>query len=114
MCDGDFLTPATLARGRRFKIAVSTGGASPALARRISERLAELFDDHVGEWVDLLEFWRGLAEMGVWDPPEARQQFLDQISDWPWLDRFRSEGPGSVERAYHQLAVDLGLNAIVV
>src|SRR5262245_42902847 len=38
---GNFITPMTLRRGRCLRIAVSTNGASPALARRIRDRLAE-------------------------------------------------------------------------
>lgn len=38
----DFILPSTLRR-REFAIAVSTGGANPALARRIREELENLF-----------------------------------------------------------------------
>jgi precorrin-2 dehydrogenase/sirohydrochlorin ferrochelatase len=107
--EGDFLTPTTVSVGHKLKIAVSTGGASPALARRIRDRLAELFDDSLGAWVDLLEFWRAEAATAVWDSAEGKRQFLDEISDWKWLDRYRSEGHAAVTLTYRRLASDLGL-----
>ncbi len=49
--DGDFAVPSTLRRGR-LQVAVSTGGASPTLARRIKDELEELFGP---EWAGLVE-----------------------------------------------------------
>jgi precorrin-2 dehydrogenase/sirohydrochlorin ferrochelatase len=49
--EGDFALPSTLRRGR-LQVAVSTGGASPALARRIKDELEESFGP---EWSGLVE-----------------------------------------------------------
>ena len=49
--EGDFALPAVLRRGR-LQVAVSTGGASPALARSIKGELEELFGP---EWAGVVE-----------------------------------------------------------
>jgi precorrin-2 dehydrogenase/sirohydrochlorin ferrochelatase len=49
--EGDFAVPSTLRRGR-LQVAVSTGGASPTLARRIMDELEESFGP---EWAGVVE-----------------------------------------------------------
>ncbi len=110
---GDFITPTTIARGN-LRIAVSTGGASPALARAIRERLAETFDEPFAEWVELLANWRRRAGQGRWQTQFGHHEFLEQISDWSWLDHFRQQGRDAINAAYAALAEELGLRGPVV
>ena len=49
--DGDFALPSTLRRGA-LQVAVSTGGASPTLARKIKDKLEEVF---APEWAGVVE-----------------------------------------------------------
>ena len=49
--EGDFALPSVLRRGR-LQVAVSTGGASPTLAREIRDELEELFGP---EWAGVVE-----------------------------------------------------------
>ncbi|MBM4285083.1 MAG: bifunctional precorrin-2 dehydrogenase/sirohydrochlorin ferrochelatase [Deltaproteobacteria bacterium] len=49
-----FIVPAQVKRGG-LTIAVSTGGASPALARKIRERLEEVFGPEYGPYLELLQ-----------------------------------------------------------
>ncbi|MEW6546506.1 MAG: bifunctional precorrin-2 dehydrogenase/sirohydrochlorin ferrochelatase [Bacillota bacterium] len=62
----DFTSPAVLHRGP-VTIAVSTGGASPALAARIRDRVAALVGEEVGEWAALLGRFRQRVQEAVRD-----------------------------------------------
>jgi precorrin-2 dehydrogenase/sirohydrochlorin ferrochelatase len=50
---GNFYVPATVNRGS-LNIAISTGGKSPLLARKIREELEEMYGPQYGEFLDLL------------------------------------------------------------
>ncbi|QEG25474.1 Precorrin-2 dehydrogenase [Gemmata obscuriglobus] len=95
--EGDFTLPAVVRRGE-FTLAVNTGGASPALARRVRERLEAEYDAAFGEWVRVLAELR--AEVLARVPDEARRrELLDGFADWSWLERLRTEGVGPVREA---------------
>ena len=51
--EGDFALPALIERGE-FLLAISTGGASPALSKHLRERLEEIFPESFGRYVELL------------------------------------------------------------
>ncbi|MFP4168022.1 MAG: bifunctional precorrin-2 dehydrogenase/sirohydrochlorin ferrochelatase [Desulfonatronovibrionaceae bacterium] len=58
-CDGgDMILPALLTRGE-LQIAVSTAGASPALSRRVREKLDREFGEEYALLASLLRFVRG-------------------------------------------------------
>ncbi|MDY3556477.1 bifunctional precorrin-2 dehydrogenase/sirohydrochlorin ferrochelatase [Gemmata sp. JC717] len=95
--EGDFALPAVVRRGA-FVLAVSTGGASPALARRVRERLEAEYDAAFGEWAQVLAEVRAEALARV--PDEGRRrELLDGFADWGWLERLRAEGAGPVREA---------------
>jgi siroheme synthase-like protein len=54
----DFAAPAVVRRGELI-LAIGTGGASPALARRLREELGERFGEHWAEIVSILREVRG-------------------------------------------------------
>ena len=62
----DFHVPSQIQRGR-LSIAVSTGGASPTLARKIREQLEHQFDEHFEEYLEFLF--------------TARQRILKEVKD---------------------------------
>jgi precorrin-2 dehydrogenase / sirohydrochlorin ferrochelatase len=95
--EGDFTTPALLARGDLL-ITASTGGASPGLARRIIKELEPLFDEEYAQSVTLLAQLREklltekggsayngrvFAELAALDLPalikDGRKDALDQL-----------------------------------
>ena len=94
---GDCFLPAVVRRGE-LTLAVSTGGASPALARRIRDKLEADFDAAFAEWVQLLNELRPEVLATVADP-ERRRTLLDTLADWPWLARLRADGIDSVREA---------------
>ncbi len=95
--EGDFTLPAVVRRGG-LTLAVGTGGASPALARRVREQLEAEYDDAFAEWVALLAEVR--AEVMARVPDEVRRrELLDAFADWSWLARLRTEGAEKVREA---------------
>jgi precorrin-2 dehydrogenase / sirohydrochlorin ferrochelatase len=64
--ESDFHVPAKVQRGR-LTVAVSTGGASPTLARKIRSQLEQEFDERYEDYLNFL-----LA---------ARQQILQEVKD---------------------------------
>lgn len=99
-----FIVPSVVKRGR-LQLAISTSGASPALARRLREQLEEQFGPEYEEYLELMARWRqeilarGLSE-------EEKRQIFNQLVLAPiplWLKRG--------ERAYLKaLARSLGLS----
>ena len=70
--EGDFAAPSVLRRGG-LQVAVSTGGASPALARRIKDELEESFGP---EWAGLVEELRAARRNGE----EADERLDKEVS----------------------------------
>lgn len=96
--DGADVTLPAVLRVGALTVAVSTGGAAPALARRIRDQLAGQFDPAFAAWVELLNEVRGEVLAAVPDPAR-RRELLDDFADWPWLDRVRREGADAVRVA---------------
>ena len=94
---GSFVLPA-VARAGRLTAAVGTGGASPALARRLAEKLRSEFDAAFADWVELLAELRAEAMTAVPDPAR-RRAVLDELADWSWLDRLRGDGVDATRAA---------------
>jgi precorrin-2 dehydrogenase/sirohydrochlorin ferrochelatase len=87
---GDFVLPCVVRRGD-LTFAVSTGGASPALARRIAADVLERYDDAYAEWVRVLGRVRCAVLTKVPDPA-ARRRLLEHFVDPIWLERIRAVG----------------------
>ncbi len=95
--DGDFALPAVVRRGE-FALAVGTGGAAPALARRVREKLEAEFDDAFGAWVRVLSEVR--ADVLAREPDaERRRALLGAFAGWEWLARVRAEGADAAKAA---------------
>jgi siroheme synthase-like protein len=87
-----FLMPATLARGP-LEIAVSTGGASPALARRVRDEIGASLGPEYGAAAEILgELRRDLP------PGEARQRAFQRLLDGGLLEALRQGDGARVDR----------------
>ena len=97
--DGDVELPAVVRRGA-LRIAVSTGGASPALARRIRERLDEAFGPEWGELAELLGALRAEWEpraIAAGVPPAARRAAWHELLDLPLAELLAAGQAGEAE-----------------
>jgi siroheme synthase-like protein len=73
----NFILPA-IVRRPPLAVAVSTGGASPALAKRVRDEAAEQFDTHYARLAALLEEVRPWAKATLPDY-DARKRFFDGL-----------------------------------
>jgi siroheme synthase-like protein len=94
---GDFVLPAVIRRGD-VVVAISTGGAVPALARSLRQHLETELDAHVTDWARLLAELRPLILDRIAEP-ERRKQLLEELCRWSWLERLRAEGSEAVRIA---------------
>jgi precorrin-2 dehydrogenase/sirohydrochlorin ferrochelatase len=84
----DFFLPAAVRRGR-LTVAVSTAGASPALAARIRDRLAGLLPAGWGPFLDFLAERRERVRQAV-PEPEKRRDILERMASreiWDLLEQ---------------------------
>ena len=93
----DFIVPATVSRGP-VTWAVSTHGASPALARRLRQDIEDRYDAAIGQLADLLREVRPIVRQRFSDPARRRRVF-ESLSEPTWADRVRTDGPDATRRA---------------
>jgi precorrin-2 dehydrogenase/sirohydrochlorin ferrochelatase len=81
----NFIVPSVVRRGQ-FQVAISTGGAAPAVAKRVRRRLAEEFGDEWGDYVDLLGRVRTVVMEHVTDE-RTRKAMFEKMADSDLLAR---------------------------
>ena len=96
-----FIVPSVIRRGR-LSLAISTSGASPAVARRIREKLEEIFGPEYEEYLDLMALWR--QEILARDlTEEKRRQIFEHLSLLPipeWIKRNERVHLESIAKTY--------------
>jgi siroheme synthase-like protein len=95
--EGDFAVPAVWQDGL-VVVAVSTSGASPALAAALRDRAATAIGPAAAELATLLAELRPLVLARNADP-EARRRLLAAWGDAGWLERWEADGPEAVRTA---------------
>jgi uroporphyrin-III C-methyltransferase/precorrin-2 dehydrogenase/sirohydrochlorin ferrochelatase len=106
-----FIVPAIVDRDPVL-VAVSTGGTSPVLARRLRERLEALVPAKIGEFAGWLQALRRPARRRL-RSTDARRKFFEQLVDGPAAARFVAGDTQGARRVAHQLlaAAEVGPSA---
>jgi precorrin-2 dehydrogenase/sirohydrochlorin ferrochelatase len=94
----NFILPAIVRQGP-VAIAISTAGASPALAKRMKREIGDLFGPSYGDLAELLNEVRGWAKatLPTYDDRKAFFEGIVNGSPDP-IELLRSEGPEAVRR----------------
>jgi uroporphyrin-III C-methyltransferase/precorrin-2 dehydrogenase/sirohydrochlorin ferrochelatase len=96
-----FIVPAVIDRDPVL-VAISTGGSSPVLARRLRERLEALIPRAFGELAEWLEALRKTARRKLRDTGE-RRRFFETLIDGPAARRFAEGDRRGAERIARRL-----------
>ena len=104
-----FIVPAVLTRGA-LKIAVSTEGASPAMAKRIVERLGRLFGPDYGLALEVLRAARRHLKATESDIT-VRARKLTALASSRIPEYLRKNNPDAVEKILHG-HIGVGLEAL--
>ncbi len=91
----DFIAPAIVNRGD-LQIAISTGGAAPALAKFLRQKLEASLGPEYGEFVTIVDKWRPeILKM----PKPQRQSLWECIVSQAFLDQIKEQGALRAEAA---------------
>jgi len=90
-----FIVPAVIARGS-VSVAVSTGGQSPALAKRVRDEVARIVGPEYALAADLLGKLRPVVQANVPDPAE-RAGLFDALVDSTLLEALRARDAEAVD-----------------
>ncbi|MBP1156611.1 MULTISPECIES: bifunctional precorrin-2 dehydrogenase/sirohydrochlorin ferrochelatase [unclassified Paenibacillus] len=92
---GGFIVPATLRRGR-LTLAISTAGASPALAAKVRRQLEDVFGEEYEHYLELLHELRLTVQAIVPDTSE-RQELFRAMLGWELLPLLKSNSVSTVQ-----------------
>ena len=90
-----FIVPSSVVRGD-LCISISTGGASPALAKRIREDLEKIYGHEYEQYLRLLSKMRNVAMTKVKDP-EKRRKILQRLAEPDIIELIKQYGPERAE-----------------
>src|SRR6202789_1310008 len=96
-----FIVPALIDRDPVL-IAVSSGGASPVLARRLRERLEALISTRTGRLASWLAELRAVSRRRL-ARPDARRRYFETLVDGPAARRFIEGDESGARRLAQQL-----------
>lgn len=99
-----FIVPSIMEQGD-LKIAVSTGGSSPIVARQVRAELQTHYGKEMAEYLTLLKTWRSKAKFSL--SPEKRSIFWNRATDGEVRELIKAqqltEAEGVVETCFLSL-----------
>lgn len=99
-----FIVPSIMQQGD-LKIAVSTGGSSPIVARQIRKQLESQYDQSYAEYLSLLRGWRNKVKADL--SLAQKQLFWDKVTDGEVLELVKNghlnEAKGVIESCFRSL-----------
>ena len=104
----DYIVPAVIRRGD-ISVAISTGGASPALARHLRRRLGEVIGTEYAGAAALLAELRPIL-LETFPDDTARSAAVEYLLDSSLLDRMRECGVDAARRYAMELLSSLAEN----
>jgi uroporphyrin-III C-methyltransferase / precorrin-2 dehydrogenase / sirohydrochlorin ferrochelatase len=96
-----FIVPAVIDRSPVL-VAISTGGASPVLARRLRERIEALIPKQIGDFAFWLGTLRRHAKRAL-PNVAARRRFFEELVDGPVAQRFAAGDAQGAQRLSRQM-----------
>ncbi len=103
-----FIVPSTIRRGD-LCISISTGGASPALAKNIRKELEDFFGPEYGEYINLLTRMRNVALSEIKDDAK-RRKVLQRLAEKDMLEIVKTKGTREAEAKMREII----FNCIVI
>lgn len=96
-----FIVPSTINRGD-LCISISTGGASPAVSKRVREELEAVFGKEYEEYLELLTKMRSLAMSSIEDSIK-RRKVLQRLAKKDIFDAVKDEGVEAAETKMREI-----------
>ncbi len=94
----NFIAPSVATR-RSLSIAVSTGGASPFLAKSIRKRLGKMFGPEYGNFLRFMSQRRKKIHLAVNDP-EKRKKIFKKLTEMKFINLFKHARPEIIEKRF--------------
>src|SRR3972149_7637970 len=96
-----FIVPSTINRGD-LCISISTGGASPAVAKSIREKLEDVFGSEYEEYLNLLTKMRSIAMSDIKNSAK-RRKVLQRMAEKDILDIMKNKGVTEAEARMREI-----------
>jgi len=97
----NFIVPSVVNRGE-LQISISTGGASPAVAKSIREKLEDVFGSEYEEYLNLLTKMRSIAMSDIKNSAK-RRKVLRRLAEKDILDIVKNNGVTEAEARMREI-----------